>query len=147
MECMRALELDGLVESLKPVADVRTPSEDEYDSDGDIIRKRRRGESDDSEGEDAERRQFQAREKIRERLKERKRRERRKRSTSSEGRLGPWKMRTEPQVAGRIAGVIGEDPRGRWVPFERACTSLKVSRSSKASRTTPLALIPTSCER
>ena len=79
MECMRALELDGLVEAVKPLWDVRVPGDDAFDDDeGHVgnLRNKRNGDNDDYD----KRSKWTEREKnkMKERMKDIKRREKEK---------------------------------------------------------------------
>ncbi|EIW66918.1 hypothetical protein TREMEDRAFT_74612 [Tremella mesenterica DSM 1558] len=81
MECMRALELDGLVEVVKPLSGVQPPSDDEEDQD-DVERpeaRKSRAASDEEEDEGAAaKRRAKDREKQKEMLKSLKKKERKK---------------------------------------------------------------------
>ena len=79
MECMRALELDGLVEAVKPLGDVQVPEDEGIDDDDGHVgnmRKKRNGDDDDND----KRSKWTEREKnkMKERVKEKKRREKEK---------------------------------------------------------------------
>lgn len=76
MECMRALELDGLVEAVKPLGGVQVP---EVGRDGDgRMSKRQRLDDEHGDGDEWSQKKERERLKAKERLKEKKRREREK---------------------------------------------------------------------
>ncbi|WVN91121.1 uncharacterized protein L203_106372 [Cryptococcus depauperatus CBS 7841] len=76
MECMRALELDGLVEAFNPIGDVAAPDSDSDDADTKRAVKKFKIESDDNS--DREREKEKAKMKVKEKLKMKKRREKEK---------------------------------------------------------------------
>ncbi|KAL1406161.1 34-kDa subunit of RNA polymerase III (C) [Vanrija albida] len=80
MEIARALELDGLIEAVKPVGGVAVEERYESDSDAEPAPKRRRAKESDDEldPEERARRDRKNREKLKAKLKEKKREEKRK---------------------------------------------------------------------
>ncbi|WOO83674.1 putative DNA-directed RNA polymerase III subunit rpc6 [Vanrija pseudolonga] len=80
MEIARALELDGLIEAIKPVGGVSVEQRYESDSDGEPAPKRRRAKDSDDEidPEERARRERKNREKLKAKLKEKKREEKRR---------------------------------------------------------------------
>jgi len=80
MEICRALELDGLIEAIKPIGGVSVEPTYDSDSDGEPVTKRHKGrhDDDDLDPKERERRERKEREKLKAKIKEKKREQRRR---------------------------------------------------------------------